>query len=59
MLTALPPGLEAARLVGAEEARARADIVAFLVAHRPFRGLDRRRFLDKAVVDLVGLMAEA
>ena len=38
-------------------AREEADIVAFLVAHRQFKKLDKRQFLNKVVVDAVGLMA--
>ena len=34
----LPPGLEGARLVGEDEARAEADVHAMLVDHTPFRG---------------------
>jgi UDP-N-acetyl-D-mannosaminuronic acid dehydrogenase len=57
---ALPPMLAACpavRLVDAETARDAADIAAFLVAHRQFRRLDRSLFLNKVVVDVVGLMS--
>jgi len=56
----LPPvlrGLNNVTLTDAETAREEADIVAFLVGHRQFRSMDHRRFLNKAVVDAVGLMA--
>lgn len=43
-------------LVDADKARQEADIVAFLVAHKPFRRMDKRVFLNKVVVDVVGLM---
>ncbi|MGG5812201.1 UDP-N-acetyl-D-mannosamine dehydrogenase [Falsiroseomonas sp. CW058] len=57
---ALPPQvatLPKVRLVDAETARRQADIVAFLVGHRQFRRLDRKLFLNKIVVDAVGLMS--
>lgn len=44
-------------LVDADTARHQADIVAFLVGHRPFLRLDRKLFLNKVVVDAVGLMS--
>jgi UDP-N-acetyl-D-mannosaminuronic acid dehydrogenase len=44
-------------MVDAETARKRADIVAFLVAHRKFQRIDKKLFLNKVVVDAVGLMA--
>ncbi len=50
-------GLNNVALVNAETARQEADIVAFLVGHRQFRRLDKKLFLNKAVVDAVGLMA--
>jgi UDP-N-acetyl-D-mannosaminuronic acid dehydrogenase len=56
----LPPSLSRfnnVSLSDIETAREEADIVAFLVAHRPFTKLDRRQFLNKVVVDAVGLMA--
>jgi len=59
-MKALPPALAAfpaVRLVDAETARDGADIAAFLVAHRQFRRLDRSLFLNKVVVDVVGLMS--
>ena len=40
-----------------QSARKEADIMAFLVAHRQFRKLDKRHFLNKVIVDAVGLMA--
>ncbi len=45
------------RLREAEEAVAEADVVAVLVAHTPFRTLDRAAFAGKVVVDAVGLLA--
>ena len=57
---ALPPELAEigrVRLVDAETARREADVVAFLVAHSHFRRMETRLFLNKAVVDPVGLMA--
>jgi UDP-N-acetyl-D-mannosaminuronic acid dehydrogenase len=44
-------------LVDADAARQQADIVAFLVAHRPFRRLERKLYLNKVVIDAVGLMS--
>ena len=44
------------RLQDAEAAVAEADVVAVLVAHTPFRALDRAAFKGK-VVDAVGLLA--
>ncbi|MBV9811644.1 MAG: UDP-N-acetyl-D-mannosamine dehydrogenase [Acetobacteraceae bacterium] len=44
-------------LVDIETARQEADIVAFLVPHRPFRRLDRKLFLNKMVVDAIGIMS--
>ncbi len=43
-------------LVGVDEAIARADIVALLVAHRAFRGLDRERLKERIVIDACGLL---
>jgi UDP-N-acetyl-D-mannosaminuronic acid dehydrogenase len=54
VLDAAPPGVV---LVDEAEARARADIVAFLVAHQAFRALSPDLFQDKAVVDAAGLFA--
>ena len=44
-------------MVDAETARRKADIVAFLMGHRQFRRLDKKLFLNKVVVDTVGLMS--
>lgn len=44
------------RLVGAEEARREADIVVFLVGHRQFHRLESNGFLNKVVVDTVGIL---
>jgi UDP-N-acetyl-D-mannosaminuronic acid dehydrogenase len=44
-------------LVDADTARQEADIVAFLVGHRQFRRMDKKVFLNKVVVDVVGLMS--
>jgi UDP-N-acetyl-D-mannosaminuronate dehydrogenase len=41
----------------AAAAIAAADVVAILVAHTPFRALDRAVFEGKVVVDAVGLLA--
>lgn len=43
------------KLVGAEQAIERADIVVLLVDHDAFREIDRDRLLDKAVIDTRGL----
>ena len=43
-------------LVDLQTASEEADIVAFLVAHRQFRQMDRKSMLKKAVIDAVGLM---
>jgi UDP-N-acetyl-D-mannosaminuronic acid dehydrogenase len=51
-----PPGVT---LLDAAEAVAQADIVALLVAHTAFRGLDRAVLAEKVVIDAVGLLAEA
>jgi UDP-N-acetyl-D-mannosaminuronic acid dehydrogenase len=56
----LPPSLSKfnnVSLANIETAREEADIMAFLVAHRQFKKLDKRQFLNKVVVDAVGLMA--
>lgn len=61
MISALPDGLAGksnVKLVGAEVARNEADIVVFLVAHRQFKRLDPKQFLNKIVVDTVGLIAD-
>lgn len=55
----LPPSLKDlpnVRLVGADEARREADIVVFLVGHRQFRRLESNGFLNKVVVDTIGLL---
>jgi UDP-N-acetyl-D-mannosaminuronic acid dehydrogenase len=59
-VTELPPCLRDFRrvsLVDADTARQRADIVAFLVGHRQFRRLDKKLFLSKVVLDVIGLMS--
>ena len=50
-------GFNNVSLVDLQTAREEADIMAFLVAHRQFRQMDRKSMLNKAVVDAVGLMA--
>lgn len=58
-LSALPPRLAAlpgVRLAEEAEARAAADIVVFLVAHRMFRRLEAGLFAEKAVVDAAGVL---
>jgi UDP-N-acetyl-D-mannosaminuronic acid dehydrogenase len=45
------------RLVGLDEANARADICVFLVGHAAFRGADPAVFAGKAVVDPIGLLS--
>ncbi len=60
MLKDLPSKMAAhprLKLVDAETARAEADIVAFLVGHKKFRNLQPQKFLEKVVVDTIGLMA--
>ncbi|NIX75700.1 UDP-N-acetyl-D-mannosamine dehydrogenase [Microvirga terricola] len=55
----LPPALESlsnVRLVGPDEARREADIVVFLVGHQQFRRLEANAFLNKVVVDTIGLL---
>jgi UDP-N-acetyl-D-mannosaminuronic acid dehydrogenase len=49
--------LDNVALVDAETARQKSDIVAFLVGHRPFHRMERKLFLNKVVVDAVGLMS--
>ncbi|TDR89287.1 UDP-N-acetyl-D-mannosamine dehydrogenase [Enterovirga rhinocerotis] len=44
-------------LVDAEQAREACDIAVFLVGHSQFKGLDQRRFINKVVVDAIGLFA--
>jgi UDP-N-acetyl-D-mannosaminuronic acid dehydrogenase len=54
----LPADLQAAQgveLVDADTARARADIVAFLVGHSPFRKFEFDRFREKIIVDAIGI----
>ncbi len=56
----LPPSLRErtnVTLVDVDTARHRADIVTFLVGHRQFRRIDRKQFLSKVVLDVIGLMA--
>jgi len=60
MLPALPPGLAAlpnVTLVPLARALAESRVVAVLVAHRAFQGLDAAALKDHAVVDSVGLLA--
>ncbi len=59
-VTACDPFLRAAPVALAAdvvEAIRTADVVGILVAHTPFRALDRALFRGKAVVDAVGLLA--
>lgn len=44
-------------LVSIDEARETADIVAFLVGHKPFRQMHPNQFLNKIVVDAIGLLS--
>lgn len=58
-VTSLPTDLESmphVTLVDAETARQNADVVAFLVRHSGFNDLEPDLFLDKVVVDAVGLL---
>ena len=58
-VSALPPtlaGLANVHLVDAERAIREADVVALLVKHRQFQALKPQQFLDKMVVDTVGLL---
>ena len=60
MIAALPPALAAlpnVTLVTLETALAEARVVAILVAHRAFQGLDAAQLEGCAVVDAVGLLA--
>lgn len=60
MLKGLPAALKAfpnIRFVDHATAHREADIVAFLVGHRPFRRLDPNQFLNKVVVDAIGLIS--
>lgn len=57
----LPPtlaGLPNIDLMDADAAREAADLVLFLVGHRCFQSLEQSFFLNKMVVDVVGLMGE-
>lgn len=45
-------------LTDATTAREQADIVAFLVRHTPFTRLEQKLFLNKIVVDAIGLLSE-
>ncbi len=56
----LPPslsGLPNVELMDADAARNAADLVVFLVAHRQFRSMKNNLFLNKMVVDVVGLIS--
>ncbi len=58
-VAALPPalaGLDNVTLVDMATACREADIIAFLVGHKPFRRLDLQGLLGKVVVDAIGLM---
>jgi UDP-N-acetyl-D-mannosaminuronic acid dehydrogenase len=58
----LPPvlaNLPNVRLTGTDEARREADIVVFLVGHQQFRHLEANTFLNKVVVDTIGLLGTA
>lgn len=60
MVAQLPASLADQRrvaLVDAETARAESDIVAFLVGHKKFRSLQPKKYLEKVVVDAIGLMS--
>lgn len=60
MLSELPKSLKDqanVRLVDHATAHREADIVAFLVGHRPFRRLDPNQFLNKVVIDAIGLIS--
>jgi UDP-N-acetyl-D-mannosaminuronic acid dehydrogenase len=59
-ITELPSCLRNLRnvsLVDADNARQKADIVAFLVGHKQFRRLDKKLFLSKVVLDVIGMMS--
>lgn len=56
-VAALPAALRDVPRMEATAAIAAADVVAILVAHTPFRALDRAVFEGKVVVDAVGLLA--
>ena len=60
-VVSLPPTLQALSnvcLVDAQSALDQADIQAFLVRHTAFRNFDPKLFLDKIVIDAVGLFRE-
>ena len=60
MIKALPKKLEShprVRLVDPDTARQDADIVTFLVGHKKFQKLLPTKFLDKVVIDTIGLMS--
>jgi UDP-N-acetyl-D-mannosaminuronic acid dehydrogenase len=57
-----PPGLRNfanVEMTSADDARERADVVAFLVGHNQFRKFEIERFLDKIIVDVIGLSRTA
>jgi UDP-N-acetyl-D-mannosaminuronic acid dehydrogenase len=59
-LSTLPPSLsrhDNVQLVDPGTAEREADIVVFLVGHRPFKRLDPNKFLNKVVVDAIGLVS--
>jgi len=59
-IAALPAKLAAhgnITLVESDQALAEADVVVFLVGHKPFRRLHSQGLLDKMVVDVIGLLA--
>lgn len=56
----LPPplaGLRNVQLVDPGRAQRESDIAVFLVGHRQFRRLDPNQFLNKVVVDAIGLVS--
>lgn len=60
-VASLPPALQDLPnvwLIDAQSAREQADVLAFLVRHTAFSSLDPKLFLDKIVVDAVGLLQE-
>jgi UDP-N-acetyl-D-mannosaminuronic acid dehydrogenase len=63
MVNALPPSLHKfgsrVRHVDSDAAIREADIVVFLVGHRKFAKLKTQMFLNKVVVDAIGLMSRA
>lgn len=59
-LEALPPSLQKQKnveLVDPGRAQRESDIVVFLVGHRQFKRLDPNQFLNKVVVDSIGLIS--